>query len=405
MDNKSKIDLGNYEVLDLLNSNRYSLFFLENYKPMSNDEYLNLTDETTIHYRKEIYNLKAPYFENIKHPFEQIFKYTLSFEEIKGFHKLNLQSNKENIQEEIEKIYKATNPNTNYIKLIPDNENFIELKMLLFGNILEKPNIDYKTFLRLKYNLQYFKKEKNVNDEGIYHAIENKFVEESFLGYIENFFNDIFNKSKKQFKEELFKVYLENEYFDAVLNELLTDYRNLEKRLFKEGNGYFVPVIRLFRLKYINLFQWIISNFNFYLDKQTKKSLEIEVSPRDYITTFKLNSKKRLKVLTNLNKVIIKLVDKGYIDKENSERFKMLFQDKNKIDGLINWEKNIGTLYTFIKMLSDEGVIESSNIWEITARYIKVKNNVISTKKLRDSKYSKSSITISELTNIIEPII
>ncbi len=397
-----QIDLNNYEILDLLWAKEYSLLFIENYKGMSNEKYLSLIGENKervfIGY-KSLFNDDA-YICNHKSPFENIFFHTLSVKDLKKNETVYGISNLDNLIDSIDSINEETEKDMH----LKETEDFIELKVFFLKLLIKNKEHSILTLPQLKYNLEYIDKEKRIIKDGLRNFVEDCPVKKSLLDNLDDFLNRLFDHSKKQFKKELFKVDFENNYFDAVIQSLLYDYRELEKKVFNEKNSYFTPVTKLLRLKYINLFQWIVSNFSFYLDKEMKRKLEIEIFPRDYISTFKITRIKNihLKVLTNINKLSLRLIEKGYIDKEDSERFKMLFKEKKQIDGLINWKKNIGTLFTFVKMLSEEGIIESTNIWEITARYVKVQNVPISTKKLRDSKYSKSIKTISELKDIIK---
>ncbi|MBS9767457.1 MAG: hypothetical protein KGV44_07945 [Flavobacteriaceae bacterium] len=402
-----QIDSKNYEILDLIRKGGHSSLFIENYKGMSNEDYLlqsKFPKDFYIDIQDEIQKkpqlLQSLLDHKLKHPFEGIFLYTLSVKDLRDNKNTYDSTKLDNLICSI----KSINNKKNIDVPLTETENFIELKLLFFEKLTKNPFPFISNFSELKYNLECFETKKIVTEEGVNSLINKSPNKKSFLDILDIFLDDFFDNAKKNFKKELFKVDFENNYFDSAIQSLLENYRELEKKIFNEKNSYFAPATKLFRLKYINLFQWIISNFSFYLDKEMKRKLEIEIFPRDYIPTFKITKIKNihLKVLTNINKLSSRLIEKGYIDKEDSERFKTLFKEKNRIDGLINWKKNIGTLFTFIKMLSDEGIIESTNIWEITARYVKVQNVPISTKKLRDSKYSKATKTISELQGIIE---
>ncbi len=404
-DTLQHIDLLNYQVVDFLDKENYSLIFYKCFTGIDNEEYLNGFDDKE--YYIGLHDLKV---ERIKmawahqkfilYPFKPLKYLMWSISELEN----NILSQRQ--FHEIESIKELLTGSLQLHKLVIEkSENFAILKNELLKLQLSSNRENASEIPLLRNNLKFIKEYKTYNQNNIPDSIRYDYYqapqEKSFLNYLNEFLSLEFTTCKNQFNQELLFAQRDYDYFDEVLKHLLEDYKIFQKLLYKE-KGYFVPAIKEFQSHYIQLFKWLLSDFSFYLDRKHKKELEQEVAPRNYLNTFDIVYTNRIYQKQRFKKFANALIQLGYIDEADTERLKQLFGNNRSVDGLINWTQNIGTLYTFIKILSDKGIIKSKNIWEITARYIKVQDKIITTKQLRDSKFSQNSNRVKELQKIAD---
>ncbi|MCB9202189.1 MAG: hypothetical protein H6604_03950 [Flavobacteriales bacterium] len=418
MDIFEYIDLENYQIIDFLDKEKYSLSFYKYYEGINNSDYIQDIKEKE-HFKqlnqykvlKIIPSLLSNHF--VLHPFQWINFLMLSLNEIennptaKNYHQENINFEMGLGISNLREDEYFTIPKSLFLELLtkPLKENFPKTPISILQN-------------NLKYIEEFDNSYLEGKAESVFREHYRPPVEKSFIDYFSEYLTKTFNDCKNNFKQELLFAQRDYDYFDEVIKYVLEDYRKFQKLLNLE-KGYFIPAIKEFQSYYIDLFKWLLSDFSYYLDREYKKDLEREVSPRDYIDTFNITYTNRIYKKERFKKFADALVQHDYIDEFDTERLRQLFGNNRSVDGIINWKKSIGTLYTFIKILSDKEIIkpkistyddkptkdtnkrDNYHKWKIVARYIKVQNKIISTNQLRDSKFSKNTKTVEELQNIV----
>jgi len=406
-----QIDFNNYQTLELLNSGDYSITFFKYFKGMRNADYLkgvgtnhkNYITKTATH-TVNIIKSEIKHKQVKEHPFSNIQNLMLSYNELQSgwqtgnyIYEINSINNiiKEDLGYEnmsISKSEKFANPKSEFLKLLVQN----------YGE-------HNKNLITLKNNLQYVEVYDNSyiqnSKESIYADFYQSPLEKSYESIFKNRISIEFNRSKELFGQELNRIAHTYDYFDDVFSKLLSDFKHLQKILNRE-EGYFVPIIKEFKHQFLGLLRWLYKEYDYLLTKENKKTLELELSPREYITTYKIQNEKRLHNHRFTNFASL-LVSQGYIDNIDIEKFRQVLGNNRSVDGLINWKKSIGTLYTFISIMSasKNKVIISKNKWEIGSRYFMVEGKAISTSQLRDSKFSTNRKVVSELESIVQNLI
>ncbi len=305
-----------------------------------------------------------------EHPFEKLKKMMLPKDEL-------------NTKIETFSVF----PFHNSIDIESSNLSFTETELFAI------PKYNYFELLfkedDFSYDLENLKNRLSYYDESI---------EKDYLSYWEDNLKTTIDKCKKDFKKELFNVENEFLYFDYIIEQLIIDFKHLIKINFN-SNSYFSPIIKEFILQFSILLGWIISNFQFYLKDKQIKEIEMLISPRNNIRTFTINTIEDIEVF---GKVVKQLKVLGLLeDKIKSTDLRDLFTGR-KFDRYINWQKKIGTLYTFIKILKEKEVIKSSNVWEITSRYFIVQNKKITIKQIRNSKKSTDYHLVKDFEKIAD---